>query len=73
MKKNKFYKYFFPSLIIAILFIGILLLEEKNKIEKVQINPPPTETAFSEGHEEGEWRNKLNWIESMHKCDSTIK
>jgi hypothetical protein len=52
--------------------VGILILKQKNKKQEESIKPQPVDIAFSQGHEEGEWRDKLNWIESMHKCDSTI-
>ncbi len=72
MKKKDLFKYLFPTLTIAILLVGVLLMDKRNKRIDYIALPQPTEVAFSQGHEEGEWMDKLNWIEGMHKCDSTV-
>lgn len=72
MKYSKLKKYIFPLITILVLVIGILLLDNKNKQKKEKIQPPPVDIAFDKGSEEGEWRDKLEWIETIHRCDSTI-
>ncbi|MDD3741890.1 MAG: T9SS type A sorting domain-containing protein [Bacteroidales bacterium] len=42
--------------------------DEKGK----KINPPPQTQVVIEKDESGEWRNRLEWIDQMHKCDSSI-
>ncbi len=72
MKTKKPYTYIFPIIIIIIMFVGILLLQQKNKKDLELIKPQPTDIAFTQGNEDGEWQEKLKWIETMHKCDSNI-
>jgi len=72
MKDKKAYKFIFPSIAIIVLIIGILVTQQKKNQDKKEILPQPKDVAFSEGHEEGEWIDKLNWIEGMHKCDSNV-
>ena len=73
MKTSKIKQYIFPTITILVLMTGIYLLNQKQTEETSRINPKPTEIAVSTDESEAdEWKHRLEWIETMHKCDSTI-
>lgn len=60
-----------------IVCVSILLIESCTNSPKSESkdnkNPKPESTRIvSEKDEGGEWKNRKEWIDQMHKCDSTI-
>lgn len=58
-----------------ILVIGVLVItskSNKNQIQNQDKFPAPKTIVLSKEDESGEWQQRLQWIEQIHKCDTNI-
>lgn len=65
----------FGHLLSIILFIFIFsgCTQVSKDSDKIKNNPQPQSTqVVKENDEGGEWKNRLEWIDQMHKCDSSV-
>jgi hypothetical protein len=63
--------YMISSFILAILVSNCTSVTNNNA-DKKQYPKPQTTQVLREKDEGGEWKNRLEWIDQMHKCDSSI-